>query len=467
MIFTIFGQYQEAYAVLPLVALTPAAVEALAGVLYAAGLTYATANAIDGSVKFWYSEAGTESRQAMLSAASSVVNGVMQVSDTLWTNATSWLHTKFASGTNTIQANYAYEQNYPISIEGQTIKNLGQSITIGSDTYWLQRTAYAYNQSGVAVSATYQLYKNGLASGSTFSHDFANWVNREPYFAIFLSSSNGLYLRYYYKQSYYSLETVGNVSSLYASGTYPMPAPASITYSTAPIYNDTAYDYKTAEGRRDVKVLQGLDSYVGKTYTDIQNPTAAAEPTPIPGGGGTIELPSYTGSWTGAFKDCVPDMGDYKFTGSGTITGVMDNSRTGTWAGTWGWTVTGERVWTGTYTDAQSLTWTGTSTEVKVTSISATDTLNFEPLKVAGTLFTNKFPFSLPWDLKRSFSTLAAENGNPNFRFTFNTKLLGYQDIQINMSMWSSIISVSKVFELLAFDIGLIFLTRKLLGGAS
>ncbi len=93
--------------------------------------------------------------------------------------------------------------------------------------------------------------------------------------------------------------------------------------------------------------------------------------------------------------------------------------------------------------------------------------INFEPLKKVGTLFTTAFPFSLPFDLYNSFAKVAdVQAREPNFDIQLNTPLLGEVDFDIDISMWRNLIAVMRTFELICFDIGLIFVTRKLLGGA-
>lgn len=94
--------------------------------------------------------------------------------------------------------------------------------------------------------------------------------------------------------------------------------------------------------------------------------------------------------------------------------------------------------------------------------------LNIEPLRLVGTGFTTKFPFSLPWDIKRSFASLSGDN---TFNHVIhiavpNDKLLaGRMAFDIDLSIFDNFIPITKMIELLCFDIGLILITRKLLGG--
>jgi hypothetical protein len=110
------------------------------------------------------------------------------------------------------------------------------------------------------------------------------------------------------------------------------------------------------------------------------------------------------------------------------------------------------------------------TTVTPVPTTAPTDTsgdINWEPLKLVGTVFTDRFPFSLPWDLLRSFTTLSGNTGDPDISIAVpNTFLLKGFAFNVDLSIFDNLVQVSKAFELLAFDIGLILITRKLLGGA-
>lgn len=94
--------------------------------------------------------------------------------------------------------------------------------------------------------------------------------------------------------------------------------------------------------------------------------------------------------------------------------------------------------------------------------------LDFSPLQIAGEEFTNKFPFSLPWDLKRSIESLSTKNNfNPIFDIAFTAPLIGDVSFSIDLSTFNDLVEKIRVFELITFDIALIFATRKLLGGAT
>ena len=91
------------------------------------------------------------------------------------------------------------------------------------------------------------------------------------------------------------------------------------------------------------------------------------------------------------------------------------------------------------------------------------DVLDFSKLKFAASLFTNKFPFSLPWDIQRMLLTFGAGNvATPIIQMP----IMGVP-ADVSLSQFDNLASAARVFELFLFNIGLLFGTRKLLGGSS
>lgn len=90
--------------------------------------------------------------------------------------------------------------------------------------------------------------------------------------------------------------------------------------------------------------------------------------------------------------------------------------------------------------------------------------VNLEPLKVGSTL-TTKFPFSLPWDLGGSFTNFSSSSWVPKWEMVFNYPGVGAVPWVIDLSNWTWVANVCKAIELVIFDIGLVYATRKLLGG--
>ena len=120
---------------------------------------------------------------------------------------------------------------------------------------------------------------------------------------------------------------------------------------------------------------------------------------------------------------------------------------------------------TGTAVDTSILTQV-TSISTAITAITAvpasTDILDFSKLSLDATLFTNRFPFSLPWDIQRMLTSFGSgSTAAPSF----NIYLFPTVQASCNLSMWNDLASSVRFIELFAFNIGLVFGTRKLLGG--
>lgn len=94
--------------------------------------------------------------------------------------------------------------------------------------------------------------------------------------------------------------------------------------------------------------------------------------------------------------------------------------------------------------------------------------INWEPLQVSGALFTNKFPFSLPWDLLHSFQVWQIPEEEVIFNISVpDTQYLKGMAFNINFDWFKGFIPIIKTIELLLFDVALIMATRRLLGGAT
>jgi len=97
------------------------------------------------------------------------------------------------------------------------------------------------------------------------------------------------------------------------------------------------------------------------------------------------------------------------------------------------------------------------------TTVNPGDSIDFTKLQVAGDLFTSKFPFCLPWDLKNMLSSFGSGS-------TTAPKIpigIGELRTDIDMAQFNSIASTARVLELSLFNLALVFGTRKLLGGAA
>lgn len=94
------------------------------------------------------------------------------------------------------------------------------------------------------------------------------------------------------------------------------------------------------------------------------------------------------------------------------------------------------------------------------------ETINWEPIKSVGTGLTTAFPFSLPWDVQRIFSSLNGAEWNGVAEINVEGVLAKF-DFDINIEQWfGGVRPIVKTAEVICFDLALILATRKLLGGA-
>lgn len=101
------------------------------------------------------------------------------------------------------------------------------------------------------------------------------------------------------------------------------------------------------------------------------------------------------------------------------------------------------------------------------------DGLNFKPLQLTGDLVTTKFPFSLPWDLKRVFDSIYTEPEPPKVNIDLrNTSSSVLNQIGINFTLDvrdfpcnDEIIKILRLMILISCVIGILLKTRALLGG--
>lgn len=93
-----------------------------------------------------------------------------------------------------------------------------------------------------------------------------------------------------------------------------------------------------------------------------------------------------------------------------------------------------------------------------------TDGLNFGPLRIAGDLFTTKFPFSIPWDIQRQFNVFNVNPKPPVLHVDksipiFNTSMKLKFDIDFTIMEPAAV--VVRWFMIIAFDLGMILAMRK------
>lgn len=90
--------------------------------------------------------------------------------------------------------------------------------------------------------------------------------------------------------------------------------------------------------------------------------------------------------------------------------------------------------------------------------VSKSETLDFTPLMALGENITNKFPFSLPWDLMSLLSIFDAPPKAPNFEVNF----MGQDITVLDLRPYESAVKIFRFFILLYFIAGLIKITGTL-----
>lgn len=90
--------------------------------------------------------------------------------------------------------------------------------------------------------------------------------------------------------------------------------------------------------------------------------------------------------------------------------------------------------------------------------------LDFSPLYLA---VEDKFPFCIPFDLFHAIDTLTAEKEKPEFTITFPSIATSEPvSFTFNFDDYELVIEIFRYFVLLAFCIGLVINTKKILGGS-
>lgn len=106
---------------------------------------------------------------------------------------------------------------------------------------------------------------------------------------------------------------------------------------------------------------------------------------------------------------------------------------------------------------------TGPPTTVTTNPPTDDSIINFEPFKKLAHIFTTKFPFSLPWDFKRGIESL--EGGEWDRKIVIPAIGDYWPEMTIDLTMFDNIAAITRIIMLIVFDFGLIFATRKLMGG--
>jgi len=117
----------------------------------------------------------------------------------------------------------------------------------------------------------------------------------------------------------------------------------------------------------------------------------------------------------------------------------------------------------GTETGRTTTTTTQPKGEREETAQPDDTAIDWEPLRRGLYELTEKFPFCLPWDLMRGIQSLESSQWDRKIRIEVGDGI--WPAMVIDLTMFDRIASITRVILLIVFDLGLIFGTRKLMGG--
>lgn len=117
----------------------------------------------------------------------------------------------------------------------------------------------------------------------------------------------------------------------------------------------------------------------------------------------------------------------------------------------------------GTETGRTTTTTTQPKGEREETAQPDDTAIDWEPLRRGLYELTEKFPFCLPWDLMRGIQSLESSQWDRKIRIEVGDGI--WPAMVIDLTMFDGIASITRVILLIVFDLGLIFGTRKLMGG--
>lgn len=411
-----------------------------ASLLIAAGLSFTDTESLQSAVQT-FQDTNSEGWALIEAAAGaayaygSVYNTV--VSDSLWQNVTNYVDANYISGENTIYTNEPFADfipNYyvPFGVAGAVISSGTAQITINNYHFDAENGYHVWT---VVLPASQNTFVSTSASGN----EFKSWI-----------SDGALYLM---------CRRAGSVE-VYFNGAAGAVAAAGITAGVAAVAGTLTGDAAWLDS-----VARELDW--GPEGPNQEPPQKKIGfPWPLVGATGvslTLDelLDRLLGEHAPDVKNGGPGISEQPYNPPTVDPENPPLDRPSTDAG---WL---ENIW------AQLV---AVKTGVLTLSKTVSDfilppvpvSVNLEPLKLTGVALTNVFPFSLPWDLARSMNPFYTTSSfEPIFNLgPFDMPGVGACTWAINLSNWSAAVTLVRAMELLFFDIGLVLLTRKLMGGA-
>lgn len=459
LMFNVMTPVKKADAVVP-VALVPIA----ALVLIAAGVSFSTSNDANNTVNDWLSQAGDNIVANLNNDMNNAYNGIMGISDDVWQNARKWIKDNISEGDNTATYNTKYE-----TLNTDEVLEVDNTAKV-----WASDGMYTMDVTSTGTS--WKLYRDGVVvcSASNSSYNIIS--------SIVMSSGGSLKygIKYYWNGvGPYNAYPYSSVSS--SNDFVEIPG---ITYHVTgqPGVKEQQWDWDIAQDGTGTDYFWFTPD--GILITSPIPPGNGKDPKrlieigfPVPGPGSNIptledaitKTPEQIKIGDGELLDHSPNPfeeplpnpqpqpnpNDYTTTTTTTTTTTQNPDGTETSDST------------GRTTLPDAVTDILTDTKLNPDSGQREKTeLNWEPLKRVGSDFTWKFPFSLPWDILRGFQSLNDSAGGftPKFTIDLSGTMLK-RNIVIDLTMWSGIAEKVRVVELFLFDLGLVLITRRLMGG--
>jgi hypothetical protein len=101
----------------------------------------------------------------------------------------------------------------------------------------------------------------------------------------------------------------------------------------------------------------------------------------------------------------------------------------------------------------------------ELTETTTSERINWEPLRLAAGALTRKFPFSLPWDLKRQLDVFDVAPQAPKFVVDKTLMVLAGHTIPLKMTIdlshFDLVAAITRWFLVIAFDVGVILSMRR------
>jgi hypothetical protein len=442
LIFTIDQQKKEAQAFLPLFGLAPEVVSACAALLTAAGIEFATDESVRAAGYKFYTEASDVMKSGFDQAK--IAGGVLVVTAEMWLAIKAFAKTNFVDNTTTTVTDLINGVPQTITATATTetrINLIGQTYGMMDYTYG---TFYADAQSFFPAGFGYITTDHILDTSWHYRVTYHNTSVTPNITTVILTTPenippNSMLATLFASESGYFLTINGNTVF---EGTTP----------------------KTLGGFTDIAAISTMTLTNSLQLVDVISPSNYTvnnnyyNNSAIDYGGHTITVPTtipgVAGKTAGnVAKDSPEEANNAR---KAAIAAALAAGLTLAQA-----TAAGDKAFSDAMTNAVATT--NTFLETITMALDFTAPINLTPLNYVGTLFTTRFPFSLPWDVKNMLTAFGTGSvATP----TLEMPIMGVP-AHVSLSRFDGLASAVRVFELLFFNAGLLFGTRKLLGGAS